>query len=137
MNCSALAFPTYKNSLEQAYQFNVNTFPYPISVVLDEDTLVPGVDYILDPSSGTAAGEFELVEINSKTLKEIYSGSISFKSQPKGQYLYAFNFTDIDDKELLKNIALLATEAMHYFPAIWVTRKKPTAWAARKKLSAD
>ncbi|MBK8927919.1 MAG: M28 family peptidase [Crocinitomicaceae bacterium] len=118
---------TYKKfPFEQTYQFNVNTFPYPISVVLDEDTLVPGVDYILDPSSGTAAGEFELVEINSKTLKEIYSGSISFKSQPKGQYLYAFNFTDIDDKELLKEYRALATEAMQYFPAIWVTRAKKT-----------
>jgi len=113
-----------KYSYQQPYTLNVNTFPYPIYVVLGEDTLIPGENYLLDPSSGTAQGEFEVVEINSTNFFSTYGGKISFKTQEAGQKIYALNFTDVNDKEKLKEIRAYATDAMNYFPAIWVSRDK-------------
>lgn len=109
---------------EQPYTLNVNTFPYPIYVVLGDDTLIPGENYLLDPASGTAQGEFEVIEINSQNFYSTYGGKISFKSETSGQKIYALNFTDINDKEKLKEIRAIANDAMNYFPAIWVSRDK-------------
>ena len=117
----------------QAYSLNVNTFPYHIAVALGEDTLVPGDDYILDPSSGTAAGEFEIVEINSANFYATYGGKPKFNLEEKGQRVYAFNFTDVKDKEQLKAIRGYVSEAMNYFPVIWVTAAKKTYSVGRSQ----
>jgi aminopeptidase YwaD len=122
-----LGVQPFKNfPYEQDYTLNVNTFPYPILVALGDDTLVPGDDYILDPASGTAAGEFELVEINSANFYSTYGGKPRFNLEEKGQRVYAFNFTDVTDKDQLKTIRGYMNEAMTHFPAIWVTRTKKT-----------
>ena len=113
-----------KHSYAQPYMLNVNTFPYPIHVSLGDDTLIPGENYLIDPASGTAQGEFELVEINSQNFYSVYNSKISFKSEPAGQKIYALNFTDVKDKEKLKTIRAYATDAMNYFPAIWVSCEK-------------
>lgn len=118
---------------EQPYKLNVNTFPYPILVVLGDDTLKPGDDYILDPTSGTAAGEFELVEINSENYYSVYGGKVKLDMEKAGQRIYAFNFTDVTDKEKLQEIRGYANEAMKYFPAIWVTRAKKTYSVGRSQ----
>lgn len=110
----------------QEYRLNVNTFPYPIQVVLGEDTLVPGDDYILDPNSGTAAGVFEIIEINSQNIVTDYGGTIKLDFEKKEQRVYVFNFTDITDAEKLKELRAYAREAMKFFPVIWVTRSKKT-----------
>jgi aminopeptidase YwaD len=118
---------------DQPYKLNVNTFPYPILVVLGDDTLKPGDDYILDPNSGTAAGEFELVEINSENYNTVYGGKVKLDLEKKSQRVYVFNFTDISDKDKLKEIRAYATDAMNYFPTIWVTRSKKTYSVGRSQ----
>lgn len=118
---------SYKDlGYEQAYQMKVNTFPYDIFVALNDDTLVPGVDYIIDPNSGTAAGEFALIEINSENINSVFGGNLNLSNQVKGQKIFAFNFTDIADKERLKELKQQAQKAMDYFPVIWVTNTKKT-----------
>lgn len=113
-----------KQSFEQFYMFNVNTFPSTMEVVLGEDTLIPGANYLVDPSSGTAQGSFDLTEINSENWQAIYGGRLNWKSLKEDQKIFAFNFTDINDKEKLKELNAVAHEAMNYFPCIWVTRDK-------------
>ena len=115
----------FKNhTFEQTYSFNVNTFPTTMEVVLGNDTLIPGANYLVDPSSGTAQGNFDLVEINSENWQSIYNGRLNWKALKADQKIFAFNFTDINDKEKLKELNALAHEAMNYFPSIWVTRDK-------------
>ncbi len=122
-----------KFGYEQHYAFNVNTFPYDIHVVLDEDTLVPGVEYLLHPSSGTAQGDFQVKEINSENLYTDYGGTIKFYQEEKGQFIYAFNFTDIRNKEKFQEIHQQAIKAMKYFPAIWVTKDKQMYSVGRRQ----
>lgn len=47
----------------QPFQFNVNSFPDSMRVSLDGTLLTPGVDYIVDPASGSASGAFNLVHL--------------------------------------------------------------------------
>lgn len=113
-----------KQSFEQFYSFNVNTFPSTMEVVLGYDTLIPGANYLVDPSSGSAQGNFEVVEINSENWQTVYGGHLNWKSFEEEQKIFAFNFTDVNDKEKLKELKALAIEGMNFFPTIWVTRDK-------------
>jgi len=47
----------------QRFQFNVNTFPDSMRVSLDGRSLTAGVDFIVDPASGSANGTFNLVHL--------------------------------------------------------------------------
>ncbi len=116
--------PVKNHSFTQPYSFNVNTFPYPIEVVLGEDTLSPGSDYLLHPYSGTAQGLFKLIEINESNFYTQYEGAIDLSTSAEGQNIYAFNFVSVTDKTLLQKIKEMATKAMNYFPIIWVEKNK-------------
>lgn len=122
-----------EHSMDQPYVFNVNTFPYAIYFALGSDTLIPGVDYILDPTSGTAAGEFEVMELNSENFYSVYGGKIIFSKEDLQQKIVVFNFTDVDDKEKLKTLRGYANESMNYFPTVWITRTKKTYSVGRSQ----
>lgn len=119
-------------SYSQPYAFNVNSFPFPIEVVLGEDTLRPGIDYLVNPYSGTAQGEFDVIEINKKTYYDIFGGKINFKTMDPSQTIFAFNFLDNTDKELQKRVDELSYEVTNYFPCITVTNKKKMYSVGRK-----
>ncbi|UKN00737.1 M20/M25/M40 family metallo-hydrolase [Paracrocinitomix mangrovi] len=108
----------------QPYSFGVNTFPYPIEVVLGDDTLTPGADYLVTPISGSAQGEFELYEINEQTFNDVYKGEINFSEMDPSQTIFAFNFLGNSDKMLNQKIMQLSYEVTKYFPSIYVTNQK-------------
>lgn len=116
--------PFKKKSYTQPYSFKVNTFPHKIEVILDSDTLVPGADYLVSPISGSAQGEFDFIEINSSNYLTQFGGNINFKQMDPSQTVFAFNFLDVTDKEVLHEITGLTYEATKYFPVISVTNKK-------------
>jgi len=108
----------------QDYSFNVNTFPSAVELVLGDDTLIPGIDYLVHPYSGAAQGTYNLVEINTTNYESVYKSKIDFSSAPQNQTIYAFNFTDISDKDLSEKIHESAIKTMNYFPVIWVEKNK-------------
>ncbi|MGJ8661727.1 MAG: M28 family metallopeptidase [Bacteroidota bacterium] len=55
----------------QSFQFPVNTFPKQMKVQLNNQILRPGIDYIVDPSSGTFTGELNSVFLDGKSLYSI------------------------------------------------------------------
>lgn len=56
--------PITKN-YEQEFKFAVNTFPYPVSVKLNNNKLKLGSEYLIHPLSGTVKGKFEYVYFDS------------------------------------------------------------------------
>lgn len=116
--------PIKKRGFEQHYTLNVNTFPYPIHFISEQDTLIPGEDYLVDPTSGSAQGDFEVVEINSSNYASVYRNEVDLSQRPKEQKIYAFNFTDVEDKEQLTKIKAMAYRGMDFFPIIWVEKNK-------------
>ena len=124
------AFP--EKSFTQDYAFSVNTFPHKIEVILGEDTLVPGQDYLVSPISGSAQGEFDVVEINKETFFKTFNGNINFKKMDPSQTVFVFNFSDTLDKNLRKRMKSLSYEACMYFPSIYVTNEKLMYSVGRK-----
>lgn len=116
--------PFKKQSFTQEYTFSVNSFPYPIEVVLGKDTLRAGADYLVNPISGTAQGDFDVIEINAKNYQDVYNGRVNFKMMDPSQTIFAFNFLGTKNKELLKEINALSYEATKYFPVITTTASK-------------
>ena len=116
--------PFKKQSYTQSYAFNVNTFPYPIEVVLDEDTLIAGADYLVDPISGSAQGEFKLVEINRENYKNFIRKPSEISKMDPSQTIFAFNFMETKNKELKKEIQALAYSTTKYFPVITLSQSK-------------
>lgn len=57
-----------KTDYFQPFQFNVNSFPDSMRVSVDGTMLSPGVDYIVDPASGSAQGTFNLVHLTPDDL---------------------------------------------------------------------
>lgn len=52
-----------KSDFYEPFQFNVNCFPDSVKVQIDGRALVPGMDFIVDPESGSAHGEYILVHV--------------------------------------------------------------------------
>lgn len=57
-----------KTDYFQPFQFNVNSFPDSMRVSVDGTMLSPGMDYIVDPASGSAQGTFNLVHLTPDDL---------------------------------------------------------------------
>jgi hypothetical protein len=75
----------FKKNQQQYFNLPVQTFPGACLFVAGEDTLVPGVDYLIDPASaGTAPKKYQLVYCNAATL---YRSTNAFKPCPKDRIL--------------------------------------------------
>lgn len=57
-----------KGDFFQPFQFNVNTFPDTVVVIVDGRRLTPGIDFLVDPASGKAEGTFDIVHIGPADL---------------------------------------------------------------------
>lgn len=126
------ASPIKNYPFEQPYSLAVNTFPSEMLVILGKDTLMPGKDYLVDTNSGSAKGQYELVEINSSNIQPLYKGDVQLNQYTTSQKIFAFNFTDVKDKEYLTKLKGMAVKAMTYVPVIWVERNKQMFSVGRK-----
>jgi aminopeptidase YwaD len=79
---------------------------------------------LVDANSGTAQGEFDMIEVNKDNYQEVFNGKINFKQLDPTQTIFAFNFLDSKNKDLQNEIRALSYEATKYFPVITVTNKK-------------
>jgi len=99
----SLNLKNFKNSYFQDFQFSVNTFPKNVEVTLNGKRLIPGVDFLVDPSSPSCnfKGTVEFVPIADLNTSEHYDN--------KGYHLKA---------------AVLDTFTPAYFEEAAITLKK-------------
>jgi len=115
-NIGVSNFPNQKYI--QNYSFGVNTFPFDLTLKLDDSVLVAGQDYLLNANSGTAQGDFKVIEINS-------SNYLSVETQPSNtNTIVVFNFTDLNHKDSVNYFFGLAVKTAKYAPTIWVQKTK-------------
>lgn len=62
--------PFFEGSYFQSFSFEVNTFPGALSVLMGDDQLMPGVDYIIDPNSGSFKGTLSYTQIDSTSIED-------------------------------------------------------------------
>jgi hypothetical protein len=53
----------------QFFNLNINTFPGKMEVKLKDKTLVPGINYLIDPCSPSVKGKFEVIRVNRFDLR--------------------------------------------------------------------
>ena len=102
----------------QNYRFGVNTFPYDLIVKLNDSILIAGEDYLLNANSGTAQGDFNVIEINSANY-------LNVDTQPHdGNSIVVFDFTDLENKDSLSYFYNLAIKTAQIAPSVWVQKTK-------------
>lgn len=63
------AQPLFSTGYYQWFDFDVNTFPNNVGVKINGKLLKPGIDYVLNPQSGSIKGKFTLKQVDSVTYK--------------------------------------------------------------------
>lgn len=110
----------FKNSPFQSFQFQVNTFPDEVTCSVDGKALVPGKDFVVDPSCPSYTAEkLKVFRIsteelfNGKKLKNKISGS-------KGAVGFAFHFSlwKGDTLKKAQELAKVLGESMPVFELI-------------------
>ncbi|MFK8045680.1 MAG: M28 family metallopeptidase [Crocinitomicaceae bacterium] len=117
-------------SYAQNYAFDVNTFPTKISVVLGEDTLEAGVDYLVNPNSGQCIGEYIPLVVNPKSIEKELKNALSSVSH---RTVLVFDSRSILRKDSIQYFMGLAHEANKILPVIWITNQKLMYSVGRKQ----
>lgn len=128
----AMGLPPIKADYFEPFTFNVNSFPDSIKVELDGNSLVPGVDFLVDPSSGSASGTFELVHLTADAMmqperKATVMGSLPGKAA-------CLHFPATTNADTLQAYRALERELMHYCPVVRVASGKLTWGAAQEAM---
>ncbi|MFN3918282.1 MAG: M28 family metallopeptidase [Flavobacteriales bacterium] len=61
----------YGKSYFQLFYMQVNRFPGKMSVAFDENSLKPGVDFLVDPSSGGGEGRYKLFYVDLNNINQL------------------------------------------------------------------
>ncbi len=59
--------PLFSSGYFQWFDFDVNTFPDKVTVKINNKLLQPGIDYIINPQSGSIKGKYKLIQTDSLT----------------------------------------------------------------------
>jgi aminopeptidase YwaD len=79
----------------QAYNFSVNTFPGKMRLVINDDSLRPGVDFLIDPASSSFKREdLSIKKINLGSIKDSASMREMINTLDTG---YAYYLKNLDD----------------------------------------
>ena len=119
-----------KDNYFQPFQFNVNSFPDSIGVRIDGRMLVPGVDYLVDPSSGRAEGTYDLVHLTPADLftterKAMTMGVVAGKAA-------CLHWPKTTNPDSLQRFRELEADLMHYGPVVKVQPGKLT-WSVSQE----
>jgi len=108
-------------SYAQNYAFDVNTFPNKLAVVLGEDSLIAGVDYLVNPNSGQCVGEYIPLLVNPTNFLEKLKNA---KSSVNHRTLVVFDSRSIKSRDSIQYFMELAYEANKILPVMWITDQK-------------
>lgn len=116
---------SFTDNYLQRFPIKINRFPGKMSLKLNGKELLPGKDFIVDPSSPSYTGEFEVEIINRKRLQESRYDELLEELKAKEKRIYVIDFVGLPKdsqplaRELLGSIAEFA-------PLIEVKEKKLT-----------
>jgi hypothetical protein len=122
----------------QAFEFPVQTFPGACTAILGDDTLKPGIDYLIAPNSGSSCATSECVEgksyrIVTCNLEKLYTSTSSFYPCPQNVMLAVRTFGLSSDS--LKMINNRLRELSSFAPVIEITKGKFT-WSVSQSANS-
>lgn len=122
-----LGLKPLKKSYFQSFHHDVNTFPTVMEVRMGDEILKPGIDFLVDPSSGGGKTILNPKTIEIETLLNKEKLATAFQEILKSK---EFNAVLIDltklSNDTLKKIGGISQELAKYVPVIEITNKKFT-----------
>lgn len=116
--------PLSRKQYAQHYKFNVNTFPGKMEVIIGSDTLLPGIDYLIDPNTGGTLGSFIPVLITEENQQTIITGDIVNRIKNAKNEIFIFDYTGETAEEFKQLAKIYAKKATEYAPVVWLTDHK-------------
>jgi len=119
----------FGNSYQQNFEFPVNTFPKEMLFIAEDDTLIPGIDYLVDPSSAGGGYSYKTLYFSGDDLlkKEIKDLQIPEKTI---LIVKNFGFTRDSIQAIKKYLHVLAAG----YPIIELTQDKLTWSVSQEKM---
>ncbi|MES2587634.1 MAG: M28 family peptidase [Bacteroidota bacterium] len=123
-----------KKSWFQNFEFDVNTFPTNMEMKMDEKMLVPGEDFMVDPSSGSSKQTLKYKLVNRNDLKNPNNITRILDEVQKDNSWNAvlFDCTDIS-KDTLNEIKIFSEYYLKSVDVIIVTNEKFTFSVSSKQ----
>ena len=128
--------PLKKKKYLQPFTLDVNTFPGKMDVKMGSKTLVPGIHFLVDPSSKGFNGRWKpkLVSVTTALNQELLLAEIkNIKTGAAGYNCLAFDFAGLP-ADTLKLVAGLTEQVADIIPVIEVTNHKFTWSVGRSQL---
>lgn len=72
----------------QTYGFEVNTFPGAVAVKIDGKSLVPGIDFIVNPGSGSCRGTFPVLKLDTSLFKTSFDPADLLQKDLKKTFVF-------------------------------------------------
>ncbi len=111
-----LGLQPLRNSYFEPFSFPVNTFPEQVRFSVDGTPLRPGTDFLVDPSSGTARGTFELVHLTLDDLMSPERRSMSM-GVATGRAI-ALHLPPTQDQDTSALYHAIEKDLLHYGPVL-------------------
>lgn len=122
----------------QSFDFSVQTFPGTCIAILGDDTLKPGIDYLIAPNSGSSCATSQCLNgksyrIVTCNLEKLYGSTTSFYPSPPNVMLAVKTFGLSNDS--LKIIKNRLRELSSFAPVIEITKDKFT-WSVSQSANS-
>ncbi len=95
----SFSLKSFTKKYVQKFQFSVNTFPGQVGIKINEIALSPGKDYLIDPSSGSLKGTFEIVYVTKETIENPDSNR-QFKQDDFANKILVIDRKEIDNAKI-------------------------------------
>ena len=105
----------------QSFEFPVNTFPSEMQVVLNDRELIPGIHFVVEPSSNGYSGDLTLKKAS---ISELYNEKINIKNWSKNTALVARNIGFGGDT--IRKVSQYLSKLVGSIPVIEVVNSKFT-----------
>ena len=123
-----------KNTYLQPFNIKANTFPNDLEISINGKVVIEGEDYMLDPASGSANGDFKLEIVDSKSISNFISKlSYSKITNLKGSAI-VLNSSTTSNVDTLKIFNDLKIGLSQLYPVFWINNDKFT-WSVSKEAS--
>ena len=119
----------------QSFQFNVNAFPGKMNVQIGSKKLIPGIHFLVDPSSarGFTTLKPKSISIQTALSKDLLIQSINEIRESKEYNSVALEFQNAS-KDTIKLLAGIANQIAEILPVIEISNKKLTWSVAQNQL---
>jgi hypothetical protein len=128
-NFKAIGLLPITESYFQPFEFSVNTFPGEMLVYTDQDTLRPGIDFLVAPTSSGVHGTFKLIQFSYFKLLSLDQQEIHLS---KNEALL-IDLSGISSDTLLL-VKKKLNELAYYFPILELSDKKLT-WSVSQDVN--